>query len=84
MDVPAFVLVNGNPPKPKGINVTGLERRGFSKESIMALRRAYAILYRKGLLLDEALQEMQLLAESAPEVAVMIASIRASEKGILR
>src|SRR5688500_700829 len=37
MDVPAFVLVKGNPPKPKGINITGLERRGFSKEAILAL-----------------------------------------------
>ena len=84
MDVPAFVLVNGNPPKPKGINITGLERRGFSKESILGLRKAFAILYRKGLLLDEALTEMQLLVESAPEVATLIASVRASQKGILR
>jgi UDP-N-acetylglucosamine acyltransferase len=84
MDVPAFVLVKGNPPKPAGINVTGLERRGFSKESIQALRKAFVILYRKGLLLDEALCEMQLLVDSAPEVATMIASVRASQKGILR
>ncbi len=84
MDVPAFVMVKGNPPKPNGINVTGLERRGFSKESIQALRKAFTILYRKGLLLDEALSEMQLLVESAPEVATMIASVRASQKGILR
>ncbi len=84
MDVPAYVLVNGNPPKPKAINVTGLERRNFSKEAIQALRKAFAILYRKGLLLDDALNEMQELAASVPEVATMIASVKASQKGILR
>ncbi|MES2624543.1 MAG: acyl-ACP--UDP-N-acetylglucosamine O-acyltransferase [Pseudomonadota bacterium] len=84
MDVPAFVLVNGNPPKPKGINITGLERRGFSKEAILALRKAFVILYRKGLLLDEAVDEMQLLVESAPEVATLITSVKSSQKGILR
>jgi UDP-N-acetylglucosamine acyltransferase len=84
MDVPAFVLVKGNPPKPKGINITGLERRGFSKNAILALRKAFAILYRKGLPLDEACSEMQLLVESAPEVATLIASVQASQKGILR
>ena len=84
MDVPAFVLVKGNPPKPKGINITGLERRGFSKESIVALRKAFSLLYRQGNMLDIALEEMQQLVESAPEVAIMIASIKASQKGVLR
>jgi len=84
MDVPAYVMINGNPPEPKGINVTGLERRGFSKEAIAALRRAFKILYRRSLTLEEALQQLAELAQEAPEVNLLIASVRASTKGILR
>lgn len=84
MDVPAFVIVNGTPPQAKGINITGLERRGFSKEAIQALRKAFKIMYRKGNILEEALVEMQSLVAEAPDVATLIASVRASNKGILR
>ena len=84
MDVPAFIMVNGNPPEAKGINTTGLERRGFSKDSIQLLRKAFKVLYRHGNTLDEALAELETLAPAAPEVSLLIASVRASTKGILR
>ena len=84
MDVPAFIMVNGSPPVAKGINITGLERRGFSNDAIRMLRKAYKILYRDGNTLEEALAEMQELADNTSEVATLIASVRASNKGILR
>ena len=84
MDVPAFIMVNGNPPEAKGINTTGLERRGFSKDSVQLLRKAFKVLYRHGNTLDEALAELETLAPAAPEVSLLIASVRASTKGILR
>lgn len=84
MDVPAFIMVNGNPPEAKGINMTGLERRGFSKDCIMVLRKAFKILYRHGNTLEEALAEMETLTADTPEVSVLINSVRASTKGILR
>ena len=84
MDVPAFVIVNGNPPEPKGINITGLERRNFSKESIKAIRKGYKILYRQGLKVDEAVLELEKLAVDHPEMHLLIDSVKASKKGILR
>lgn len=84
MDVPAYVMVNGTPPEPKGINTTGLERRGFSKDAILALRRAYKVVYRNGNTLEEALAELAEMARTVPEVVALIESIRASKKGILR
>jgi UDP-N-acetylglucosamine acyltransferase len=84
MDVPAYIMVNGSPPEVKGINTTGLERRGFSKESIQLLRKAFKILYRHGNTLDEALAELETLAPGSPELATLIDSVRASTKGILR
>ena len=84
MDVPAYVIVKGTPPVPKGINITGLERRGFSKDSIRAIRQAYKIIYRQGLKIDAALQELESLANDHQEVRLLIKSIETSQKGIIR
>lgn len=53
-DVPPCVRVSGHPAAAHGLNVEGLGRRGFGDEQISALRRAYRILYKSGLRLDEA------------------------------
>lgn len=84
MDVPAYVMVNGSPPKPHGINVVGLQRRDFSRETIRTIRKAYKLLYREGLSRDEAIQAMEDLVPDCPEVALMVESVRCSGKGILR
>lgn len=84
MDVPAFVIVKGMPPAPKGINITGLERRNFSNDAIKAIRKGYKIIYRQGLKIDEAIQELEKLALEHNEIQVLIHSIKASQKGIIR
>lgn len=68
MDVPAFVSVKGHPAVPKCINREGLERRGFSDETINSLERAYRILYMKGLTREEALEQLRAL--ESPDAAV--------------
>lgn len=83
-DIPAYVTVTGNPGEPKGVNVEGLKRRGFSSEAIADIRRAYKLLYRQGLTVDEALSRIAELAEHSPEVAVFVESIQQSERGIVR
>jgi len=84
MDVPAFVIAKGTPAEPKGINITGLERRGFSKDSIRAIRQAYKIIYRHGLKIEEALRQLEALVEQHAEIKILIDSIKASQKGIIR
>ena len=84
MDVPAFVVVKGIPPEPKGVNITGLERRGFSRDAIKAIRKGYKILYRQGLKIDEAIDELEKLAVEHQEIHVLIHSVKASQKGIIR
>lgn len=83
-DVPAYVTVSGSPAEAKTINSEGLRRRGFSSDSIHQLRRAFKILYRQGLTLELALQRLETMRSDAPEVQVLIDSIRASERGIVR
>lgn len=83
-DVPAYVMVNGSPAEAKNINAEGLRRRGFSKEDIATLTRAYKTIYRRGLTLDEALQELHpQIADCAP-LQTLVDSLRASTRGIVR
>ena len=83
-DVPAYVTVSGAPAEAKTINSEGLRRRGFSSEAISQLRRAFKILYRQGLTTDAAIQRLELMLRETPEVEVLIESIRASGRGIVR
>lgn len=83
-DVPAYTMVGGQPAAPKGINSEGLKRRGYSTEQIRNIRNAYRFVYRKGLKLAEALVELDALAGEQPELDLFIASLRNSERGILR
>lgn len=83
-DVPAYVMANGNTAEPRGINAEGLKRRGFSAEAIKAIRRAYKIIYRRGHKIEEALEQLQLIAADFPEVQVMVDSLQRSSRGIIR
>lgn len=84
MDLPAYVTVAGHPAKPAGINSEGLKRRGFSKEAISAIRKAYKIVYRQGLPLAEAQEQLAELAQQHPEVQAFYDSIARSQRGITR
>ena len=83
-DIPAYVKVRGNPAKPFGINVTGIKRLGYSKESIEALRSAYRSIYRKKLTVDEAIEELKELRKKHEEVDLFLHSIEKSTRGISR
>ena len=83
-DVPAYVMVAGTPPAPHGINSEGLKRRGFSAQQIANIRHAYKVLYRSGLKLVEAVAELERLAAKQPELEIFVASIRNSNRSIVR
>ena len=83
-DVPAFVTVFGNPAEARSMNFEGMRRRGFSPEAIQALRRAYKIVYRQGLTVEQAMAEMADSAAQFPEVALFRDSVQASSRGITR
>ncbi len=82
-DVPPFVMAAGNRATLYGLNVVGLERRGFSKDDIATLKKAYRLLFRSSLSLQAALEtiEKQLDGQHIKE---LVSFIRASERGICR
>ncbi|MDR9388759.1 MAG: acyl-ACP--UDP-N-acetylglucosamine O-acyltransferase [Wenzhouxiangella sp.] len=83
-DVPAYVMVSGQPPRPRGINSEGLKRHQFSDEQIRNIKEAYRVVYRSGLQRAEALDELQARASDQPEIKPMIDWIQASERGLCR
>ena len=83
-DVPPYVMVAGHDSKPYGINSEGLRRRGFSAESIGALKRAYRTLYRSGLGMEEASAALQTLAQEHAEVRPIVDFLARSSRGIVR
>lgn len=83
-DVPPYIIVNGNQAEPRSINREGLKRRGFSTESIAALKRAYRILYRQSNSLEGALKLLEAERDAFPEVARLLDFVRSSVRGIVR
>ena len=84
-DVPAYVMVSGNPAHAFAMNVEGMRRRGWSKNVIQALRQAFKLIYKEGLTTQQAIQQIRtdILPEVA-EVQLLIDSLERSERGIVR
>ena len=83
LDVPPYFLYSDFNVTPKGLNLVGLRRAGFTVAEIRALKQAYKLLYKSGLKLDEALSriEVESLTEHTQHLA---AFIRGSKRGICR
>ena len=76
-------MAAGNRATLYGLNVVGLERRGFSKEEIATLKKAYRILFRSSLSLQASLEKIEEELDGE-HVRELVTFIRASERGICR
>ena len=83
-DIPPYVMASGNPARPFGINAEGLQRRGYSAATIGALKRAYRTLYRTGLTLDAAREELRGQVDATPEMALLVDFLAVAGRGIIR
>ncbi len=84
-DVPPYVMVTGGAdPTVCGLNVTGLKRQGFSAETIQNLQRAYKVIYRQGLRVEEAVKVLLDMQKECPEIELFVDFLQASERGIIR
>ena len=83
-DVAPYMRVAGNPPRCYGLNRIGLERRGFSPESLAALKLAHRIFFRQKLTVEEAAQRVAAEVPPTPEVRKLIDFMQTSERGVTR
>jgi UDP-N-acetylglucosamine acyltransferase len=63
-DVPPYTLVDGNPVRVRSLNLVGLKRANFTSADLVSLKKAFRILYRSGLPLNQALEQLDLLPET--------------------
>lgn len=81
-DVPPFVKAVGNPMKLYGLNTIGLQRNGFSPETILALKRAYRLLFRSDLNIAQAIERINAEVEALPEVKQLVDFVETSQRGV--
>lgn len=84
-DVPAFIMVSGNPAAAHGMNYEGMRRRGWDSIKINNLRKAFKVVYRENLTTEQAIEKLEsdILPET-PEVQLLIDSLKNSKRGIVR
>lgn len=83
-DVLPYIMIAGHTTSACGINTVGLRRRGYSSSTIDLLRRAYKIIFRKGLTVQQAIAELEVLQIDCPEVLPLIDALNQSTRGIVR
>jgi UDP-N-acetylglucosamine acyltransferase len=86
MDIPAFTKVASNPARVIGLNSIGMVRNGIPEESIRTIKKAFKLIYKKGLKLDQALKEINNMHSEKNDAYLQtyIKSIKDSKRGILR
>ena len=82
-DIPPFVIAGKEPTRYCGLNIVGLRRRGFSKETIDNIHEAYRLLYSKGLM-KEGIEEIRKTLPTSPEIEYIIKFVENSQRGIIR
>ena len=83
-DVPPYVIVAGDRAKLFGLNKIGLQRQGFTEETLSILKQAYKLIFRSNLTIDEAVDKIHTEVEQIPEVLNFIDFIESSKRGITR
>jgi len=84
LDIPPFTRASGQHALLYGVNTLGLERRGFSKERIRAIKRAYRTLFRSNLLKKEAIEKLRKEFEGNEDIEMLINFIETSKRGVAR
>lgn len=83
-DILPFMIVVGNPGSPCSLNSIGLKRNGFADKTIASLKRAYHLIFRRGLKLRDIRAELIKMVDETPEIEMMLDIIDHSSRGIAR
>jgi len=83
-DIPPYSLCDGHPAEVKGLNLVGLKRRGFSKETINILNKAFKILFFSNLPFSSGFEKIKQEKLLIPEVEVLLEFIKSSKRGVCR
>ena len=82
-DVPPYVKAVGNPVKLYGLNTVGLQRNGFSEETIRELKRAYRLFFKSELNVSQAKARAESELQRIPEVEEFLRFFERSDRGVV-
>ena len=83
-DVPHYLTVAGSPAKPHGLNTEGLKRNGFEEQQMRWLKRAYKVIYKHSLSLEEAQRQLEEMVSQCDAIEPLLEFTRTSTRGIVR
>jgi UDP-N-acetylglucosamine acyltransferase len=83
-DALPFALTVGNHAKCYGLNTTGMKRRGYSREVISSLHRAFHLLLSSKLNTSQALEKIGTEFKDSVEVQTLIRFIESSQRGVIK
>jgi len=80
-DAPPYMLMEGNPARPRCVNVVGLKRNNFPKEVIHALAEAHRLLYRSKVGLENAWEILRNNGQLLPQVNHLLNFVQQQHEG---
>jgi UDP-N-acetylglucosamine acyltransferase len=84
-DIPPFCKAAGNPLRIFGLNNIGLERRNYSNEDKMQLKRAYKLIFRSKFNTSQAVKKIQNDSQfTSKAVKLLVEFIKNSKRGICK
>lgn len=83
-DAPPFAVIQGNHAKCYGLNRVGMKRRGYSKDVIEKLHRAFHLLLSAKLNTTQAVEKIRAEIAACSEVDLLIDFIETSKRGIVK
>jgi len=83
-DVPPFMITAGDRARLYGINRIGLNRQGFSQETIDGLKKAYKIIWRDNKRLSDGVDQVRKEMDLFPELEMLLDFLVDSKRGIMR
>jgi UDP-N-acetylglucosamine acyltransferase len=81
-DIPPYVKAVGNPVELFGLNTVGLQRAGFSPETVHRLKRAYRLLFNSELPRPEAITALAEETATSPEVRRLVEFVSSARRGV--
>ncbi len=81
-DIAPYTRGEGNPYRTIGLNSVGLMRKGFSSETVEAIKQVYNLFYRKGLNISQALAQAEAMENLIPEQQVFIDFVKNADRGL--
>ena len=83
-DAPPFAIIQGNHAKCYGLNRVGMKRRGYSKETIEKLHRAYHLLLSSKLNTTQAIEKIKEEITGCEEVDLLVEFYETTKRGVVK